>query len=278
MRTLSRLLLVLLLLSAGLSVSAAEPLKVILLPFTNTATLMKVHQPIRQHLQAALGRPVELYTSADFPAHFDEVRRGAFDVAITGPHFGAWAVDHGHRGLLRYRPNLSPLLAVRKDSNITGPAQLRGKKVVLSNRLSTSSLGGERWLVEAGLVAGRDYTLSVSPTHTTAIMAVAMGEADAAITTHTPIQQAPADIRDRIAEVVSPIAVPHLFTVANARMSADEAAEIKAALLSFESSPEGRAFFAETGYEGYVELTAADVRAMQPTVELLMRLVEAPKP
>jgi phosphonate transport system substrate-binding protein len=60
------------------------PLRVMLLPYTNTITLMKVHQPLRQHLQAALGRPVELFTSMDFPSHIDSVRQWDFDVAITG--------------------------------------------------------------------------------------------------------------------------------------------------------------------------------------------------
>ena len=80
------LLSVCVVLLAALPAMAEDGLRVLLLPFTNTATLMKVHQPIRQALQQKLGRPVELYTSADFSAHFDEIRRGDFDVAITGPH------------------------------------------------------------------------------------------------------------------------------------------------------------------------------------------------
>ncbi|MBI3444726.1 MAG: phosphate/phosphite/phosphonate ABC transporter substrate-binding protein [Magnetospirillum sp.] len=255
-----------------------EAIRVLLLPFTNTASLMKVHQPIRLALQQQLNRPVELYTSADFSAHFQDIRRGDFDIAITGPHFGAWAVDHGHRPLLRYSPTLAPVLAVRKDGGLTEPTQLRGKLVALSNRLSTSSLGGEHWLSELGLVAGRDYRLLVSPTHTTAIMAVAKGEADAAITTHTPIQQAPPDIRDRLTVIVSPYAVPHLFTIANAAMPEEEAIRIKSALKAFQASEAGKAFFTETGYQGYADLGAADVQAMQPYITMLLQVIEAEKP
>ncbi|OAN44669.1 hypothetical protein A6A04_07510 [Paramagnetospirillum marisnigri] len=257
--------------AASATASDTPPLRVILLPYSNTVTLMKVHQPLRLHLQDKLQRPVELFTSADFPGHFANIRQGEFDLAVTGPHFGAWAVEHGHVALLRYRPSLSPVLAVRRGSGITGPNDLRGKVVVLSNRLSTSSLGGEHWLSGQGLIAGKDYTLKVSPTHTSAIMAVTMGEADAAITTHTPIQQSPEDIRSKIAEIVSPISLPHLFTVANSRLAAGEVSAIREALLSFEASDAGKAFFTETGYLGYTPLSVTDMDAMRPYVDMFLR-------
>lgn len=251
----------------------AEALRVLLLPFTNTVALMKVHQPLRQHLQDQLGQEVELYTSADFVSHFNEIRAGAFDLAITGPHFGAWAVDHGQVPLVRYRPPLRPLLVVRRDGGITSVAQLRGKTVALSNRLSISSIAGEGWLTQQGLQADRDYRLTVSPTHTAAIMGVAMGEVDAAITTHTPVQQAPQDIRDKITELPTDAAVPHLFTIASNRLPAARVQQIRAALMSFGQTPGGAAFFSETAYEAYVPLTENDVATMRPYVDLLLRIL-----
>jgi phosphonate transport system substrate-binding protein len=258
--------------------AAAEPapLKVILLPYTNTVSLMKIHQPLRLHLQAALDRPVELFTSMDFPSHFDSVRLGDFDVAITGPHFGAWAVKHGHQPLLRYSATLTPVLAVRSNSGITGPQQVRGKVVIMSNRFSSSSLAGVHWLKAEGLDPERDYTLRVSPTHTAAIMAVAMGEADAAITTHTPIRQAPEDIREKVVEVSSPISFPHLFTIANANTPKERIEPLIQAFASFETTETGRRFFEETGYQGYSRLSAADIEAMRPFVDLLMKTLASP--
>lgn len=255
-----------------------EPLKVLLLPYTNTMALMKLNQPIRQALETHLGIPVILFTSANFEAHFDDIRHGNFDVAITGPHFGAWAVMHGHRPLLRYRPSLSPLLAVRKDGGITRPEQLRGKVVALSDALSSSSLGGQRWLAELGLSGGKDYQIMNSPSHTTAIMAVALGQADAAITTHTPIKQAAPEIAEQLRLVVSPFAMPHLFTIANQSLPADQAEKIKAALQAFQNSESGQSFMTSTGYLGYVELTPADVEAMRPVVSMLLTVTGAPAP
>ncbi|WP_173981110.1 phosphate/phosphite/phosphonate ABC transporter substrate-binding protein [Magnetospirillum sp. UT-4] len=258
--------------------AAQAPLRVLLLPYTNAAALMRIHQPLREHLQRELGRPVELFTSADFVAHFEDIRKGDFDVAVTGPHFGAYAVQHGARALLRYRATLTPVLAVRKGTGLTDPAQLKGKVVSASNRLSTSSLAGERWLAERGLVAGRDYELRASATHTTAIMAVAMGEVDAALTTHTPIHQAPEDVRARIEAIPAPSGVPHLFTIARPTLPEAEVRTVRAAFLAFGESAAGREFFAASGYQGYVPLTAEDVAAMRPVVDLLLTALPKAQP
>lgn len=247
----------------------AEPLRISLLPFTDTLQVMKMYQPLRLSLQERLGRPVALFTAPDFTRHFADIRNGDFDLAITGPHFGAWAVQHGQVPLLRYKPMLKPVVVVRKDSGIVDVAALRGKTVVLSNRLSVSSISGEAWLAAGGLKAGRDYTLKVSPTHTTAIMSVALGEVNAAITTHTPLRQAPAEVTEKLTVIESPTGVPHLFTIANAALPPREVALLRQALLAFEASPEGQAFMKDSGYQAYVPLTDADVTALQPILEVL---------
>lgn len=250
-----------------------RPLRIILLPFTNTMSLMEMYQPLREHLQAATGRPVHLYGAADFTNHFSDVRRRDYDLAITGPHFGAWAVAHGAVPVVRYRPMLKPVLVVRAADGISGPAQLKGRTVALSNRLSVSSITGEAWLADLGLAAGKDYRLVVSPTHTTAIMAVVMGEADGAITTHTPVQQAPEDVRAAVRVIESPEGVPHLFTIANPALPAGDVAALKAAILAFGETEAGKAFLAKSGYQGYVDISAADLDRLRAAVQLLGDIV-----
>jgi phosphonate transport system substrate-binding protein len=252
----------------GAPARAGDALRVVLLPYTNTVALLGLYQPLRHHLSERLGRPVELYTAVDHPAHFTAIQDQDYDLAITAPHFGAWAVTHGAVPLFRYRPFLTPIIAVRADSPISGPEDLKGKTVVLSNPVSTSSLGGKSWLLDHGLESGRDYKEAVRDTHTTALMAVVLGEADGAITTHTPLVQAPRDIQDKLRVLESPIHLPHLFTIANPALPAIEVATIRDALLSFEASPEGRNFFLRSGYVGYDPISDGDIEALLPFVAL----------
>ena len=95
-------------------------------------------------------------------------------------------------GLLKAHPDQlsyagdDPHCIVRADAPIASVADLRGKRIGLSSRLSISSIGGARWLQEQGLQMGRDYPIFERATHGAAIAAVAVGELDAALTTHTP--------------------------------------------------------------------------------------------
>lgn len=255
------------------------PLRVGLLPFTNTLKLMRLYAPLKDHLEAALGRPVVMGTDPDYLAHYRAVHDGAYDLMITGPHFGADGIAAGKfLPLFRYDAELRPILVVRKESGITSPEGLRGRAVALSSRLSVSSIGGLRWLTESGLHADEDVAIVTSPTHTTAMMAVALGDVDGALTTYTPLQQLAPDIRERLAVLESPLSSPHLFTMVAAGEPAASRAAIRAALLSFQETERGRAFFRDSGYTGFVPLGAEDVAAMDGIIAELKRQIARMSP
>jgi phosphonate transport system substrate-binding protein len=48
--------------------ASPAPIRVGLLPTIATLTLLTLYDPLRQYLQHALGRPVELYTASSFEA------------------------------------------------------------------------------------------------------------------------------------------------------------------------------------------------------------------
>lgn len=256
--------------------AAAEPkpLRIGIMPFNSALALLRTHQPLREHLQRGLKRPVELYTSSDYFTYLNEVLDQRFDVLIAGPHFGVMAVDKGYIPLFRYRAMLQPLLVVRTDSPITKVSDLRGKRIGLSSRLSISSIGGARWLQEQGLQMGRDYSVFEHATHGAAIAAVAVGDLDAALTTHTPLNQVPPDVRAQVRILPTEIQVSHLMTLAHSRLGKAEIERIRTALRVFsEESLEGREFFTGTGYLGYEPVTAGDIANLKPYVDLTRRMM-----
>lgn len=278
MRRLFCLLLATLFLGLGIQrvavAAEALPLRVGIMPFNSALALLRTHQPLREHLQRSLKRPVELYTSSDYFTYLNEALEQRFDVLIAGPHFGVMAVDKGYVPLFRYRAMLQPLLVVRNDSPIAHVADLRGKRIGMSSRLSISSIGGVRWLQDQGLRLGRDYPIFERATHGAAIAAVAVGDLDVALTTHTPLNQVPADVRAQVRILPTEIQVPHLMTLAHGRLGKSEIERIRAALLAFsEDSEEGRRFFTETGYLGYEPVTGQDIQTMRPYVDLTRRMM-----
>jgi phosphonate transport system substrate-binding protein len=261
---------------AGVPVMAAAPvpLRLGIMPFNSALALLKTHQPLREHLQNSLGRPVELFTSADYFTFINEVLDGRFDLLIAGPHIGVMSIDKGYVPLFRYRATLQPIFVVRPDSGIQTVADLRGKRIGLSSRLSISSIGGVRWLQDQGLQMGRDYRIFERATHGAAVAGVAVGDLDAAMTTHTPLKQIPEDVRAKVSLLPTDISVPHLMTLAHRRLGKTEIERIRAALAAFsERSPQGHAFFAETAYLGYEPVTADDIKALRPYVDLTRRMM-----
>jgi phosphonate transport system substrate-binding protein len=265
---------VLIMLLVATLASAQQPaLRLGIMPFNSTLALIKTHQPLRQHLEAALKRSVEIYTSADYAAFHRDSLAGAFDLLITGPHFGVMCIDQGYAPLFHYKTSLKPIFVVGKLSGINAADKLKGKRIGLSNRLSVSSIVGLRWLDEQGLQAGRDFEVLEKTTHGAAIAAVAVGDLDAALTTYTPLKQVPADVRAKVSELPTTVQVPHLMTLAHNRLGSAQVEQVRAALRSFQATPEGQAFFRDTGYLGYDPIGAQDLKALQIYVPIVKQMM-----
>lgn len=248
--------------------SDVKPLRFGIMPFNSTLALFKAHQPLRQYLQNSLGRQVEFYTASDYETFLHESLRGQFDMLITGPHFAVMSLTSGYQPLFHYKAALQPVFVVHKDASIARLSDLKGKRIGLSSRLSISSIGGIKWMQDNNLKVGRDFQLVEKPTHGAAVAAVAVGELDAALTTHTPLKQIPDDVRVKTRILVTDIKTPHLMTLVHERLGAATVEQIRAALAHFPSTPEGKSFFHETGYLGYEPVNTVDIKSLQPFVEL----------
>lgn len=182
----ARLLCAFILLSIGISAGAADtaarPDKLVLglLPGESAPTVMRLNEALRAHLEKRLGLPVELMVGASYAATGEALRFGRIDVAYLGP---VTYILQSRRAKLepfarpshpQVGPSFQAVIIVPQDSPAHALADLKGKDVAFGDPASTSGTWVPRYqLLDAGLVAGRDYALRVLGAHDAVALAVA---------------------------------------------------------------------------------------------------------
>ena len=254
---------------------AAEPtpLKLGIMPFNSTLALLRTHQPVAAHLEQALGRKIQLLSSADYFTHINQLLAGDFDLAITGPHFAIMAAEKSYRPLFRYAADLRPSFVVPTDSPIKVISDLRGKRLGMPHRLAVISSSTIKWLGEQGLRLGLDYQSIEYGSHGAAIAAVVAGEVDITLSAASAWQQTPESTRGQTRLLATDIRLPHVMTLAHNRLPKEEIERIRQALLSFGQTAAGQDFFRETGYQGYAEVTPADLAKLRPFIDMTVKMM-----
>ena len=190
MKTLIQLLLVTFcLMGIAQSVTAAEPdpdtLKVALLPDENASQLIKRNQPLKDYLQAKLGKKIELIVTTDYSSMIEAMRFGRIDLAYFGPLSYVLAktksdIEPFAAMITGGKPTYRSVIIANVDSKVSSYADLKGKKMVYGDRASTSShMIPKTVLLAAGLKAGDDYEEHFVGSHDAVAINVANGNADA---------------------------------------------------------------------------------------------------
>jgi phosphonate transport system substrate-binding protein len=175
-------------LAAGGARAADRPGKLVigLLPTESAPTVIRLNEPLRAYLEKRLELPVELIVGANYAATSEALRFGRLDVAYLGPV--TYILQSRRAKLLPFArpshavvgPTFQAAVIVPAGSPAQTLADLRGKEIAFGDPASTSGTWVPRYqLLEAGLVAGRDYTLRVLGAHDAVALAVANGRADA---------------------------------------------------------------------------------------------------
>lgn len=192
MKSLSRMLLALTLalgLSAGAHAADPDPdpdtLKVALLPDENASELIKRNQPLKDYLENALGKKVELIVTTDYSSMIEAMRFGRIDLGYFGPLSYVMAkskseIEPFAAMLVGGKPTYRSVMIAHVGSGVDSYADIRGKKMVYGDRASTSShLIPKTILAEVGLKHDKDYEEHFVGSHDAVAVNVANGNADA---------------------------------------------------------------------------------------------------
>lgn len=248
------------LLLAGTARAEQEALGVGIVPYLTPNVLIGLFQPVGSHLEAALGRSVDLYTSPDVRTFVRRSRKADFDLLITSAHLARLAqVDANYVPLARFSGPLHATVAVATQSRAHQLADLRGHKIAVTDRSILVNIAALKAFADKG-IGEHDLVLLPVPSQSAGLLAVARGDADAAIIAHFTLKQIPEDQRDGFRQIFESAALPNVVLLAKPGTPPQEADRIRQALLRLPATPQGRRFLQESGFLG---IEAADEAYMK---------------
>lgn len=159
-------------------------LRVALLPDENASTLIQNAQPLKKHLQQALGRDVEIVVTTDYSSMIEAMRFGRIEVAYFGPFSYVLAksrapgIEPFAVGVERGAPTYQSVLIAQAGGPVKTLADIKGRPFGFGDQASTSShlVPRAHLLKKAGLDGGADYKPVHLGTHDAVARAVQAGQ------------------------------------------------------------------------------------------------------
>lgn len=234
--------------------AASRPLTVGLMPYLTTRTLMANYQPVALALEGSLKQPVSLQTAPDFDTFVKRVLDGEYDIALLAPHYARLATrEYGYTPLLLHKAPIRGVLVSSRSQPLNSFEDLRGQSIAVVDRSALIVIAGALTLAENGLKEGTDYRFVETVSHSSALYNAISGKARAALVSYSTLVLAAAELQRDSALWRDIATIPGQFYIAHNRVPAARQQAIKAALLAFETSPEGQLFFEKTKHGGFRE-------------------------
>jgi phosphonate transport system substrate-binding protein len=230
-------------------------------PHTSARVILEMYQPLRLHLEKALGQPVAIETAPDFTEFARRAIRQEYDIAITTGHQARlFQTDAAYLPLITYKSSFKAIALVAKNANIRYPADLKGKTALGLSPSSLVTLWGQHWLKANNL--GSLPVKYISAADST-IQQILAGEAGVAFTSLANFQKLPPEQQQALSILAESEAMAGRVYMLNKRRAAQQK-KVEQALLSFAESAEGKRYFEQTKLEGYRPLRSGELQSMEP--------------
>jgi len=259
-----RLLLVCwLLLPAAPALPAGNEIVLGVFPYVTADQLVRSHAPLQHYISETLQRPVVIVSAPDFVTFDQRTRNGDYDLVLTAPHFGRIAEKRADfRRVARTRNQVRAVFLVPNSSPVRRIADLNGKSVMIAQPVSMLYQLAVHTMRQNGLVPGKNVTILDTRTHNNAILAPLHGEADAGVSGLMIWEKLGGEQKQLLRVIGKSGRVPGLMVMANPRVPAQDVAALRHALLRFEHTAAGKAYFLATGLEGFEPIDDATMRSL----------------
>jgi phosphonate transport system substrate-binding protein len=241
--------------------AASTPLRIGVAPHSSARVILEMYQPLRQHLETALQRPVEVVTAPDFTEFARRALAQQYDVAITTGHQARlFQSDAGYLPLLTYKADFKAVTVVAADSRFREPRDLAGATIIGLSRSSLVTLWGEHWVFRNNLPGTTMRYVSASDSVGQLIL---RGEGAAGFMSLANYQSLPPAARGQLRVLSESVAMTGRTYLLNGRHAALRE-RLMGALWAFAETAEAKAYFARYKLDGYRALEPRELLAMEP--------------
>lgn len=252
--------------------SAQEGLRLGVAPHTSARVILEMYQPLRQHLEKALGQTVDLQTAPDFTEFARRALNHEYDLTITTGHQARlFQTQAGYVPLLTYQADFKAVALVPVQSRLQKPADLRGATVLGLSQTSLVTLWGQHWLRQNNL---NDVTMRYVSAADSISRQVLAGDAALAFTSLANYQKLPREQQDALRIFAESEALVGRVYLLNKRQKA-LLGKFETALEQFAQSPAGKAYFEQNKLGGYRKLKPRELEAMEPFAAETLRELRA---
>lgn len=265
------LIMVLIVLTTG-AAQAGDSFIIGVAPHTSARVILEMYQPLRQFMEKALGKPVEIVTAQDFDTFALRGLANEFDIAITTGHQARLLqTDASYSPLLTYKADFKAVALVAANSPVQKPADLKGKQILGLSHASLVTQWGLHWLKENKIDSSTVKFVSASDSVAQLIVA---GDATAGFTSLANYQKLAPAVSSQLRIFAESKSMAGRVYMLNSRNTALKK-KISAALWAFAATPAAKTYFETNKLGGYRPLRATELKEMEPYAKELRTILRS---
>ncbi len=212
-------------------------------PYSSATILYRSFSPLAEYLSEKIGEPIAVHIATDYDSHIDTIGTNKYGIGYLGPASYIKLVHkYGKKRILgrqaiEGKPYFQGKIIARKDSAITGLADLSGKRFAFGDPNSTMSHLVPRYmLLEAGIKVEDLADYKFLGNHTNVALGVLSGDFDAGAVKEETFYKY--ESRGLKAIATTPSLSEHLF-VASDNLPESTFKQLRSALLEAHQSEQG---------------------------------------
>lgn len=203
--------------------------------------LEKVYAPIAALISAAIGRPVQISSSASYEIFMENLDQQLYDIAFVQPFdYVRIAGKFSYQPLAARDELLAAIFVTKKDSPLKNIGDLRGKRVAMPPDVSAVSVLAMRFLIKHGIDINKDIIISRHRSHVSCLQQVLIDTADTCVTAHTALRFFLNKMNTEMKIISESPSIPHTLFTTHPRVTSKENSDILSVILSLHQTKEGR--------------------------------------